>query len=213
MIIQEKMNVNVRKILSETGCRGSLLNCPCALLFGDPVYDSLHFPLAAGIVGPVQNFLLLCFGHGRISRHRRLIHGQLHTKANGYFVKVHADSPLQIFIWRRVAADTSSRAASNIQQPLGPSTSGAVHMIAETIDFHCHCKAEGRGKLRAGSAKFAEMQQKTGDFTGSVQPSRGFSVCKKARAFHPCLLTLIHRVQHILNKISFPPRIMLTVSI
>ena len=63
------------------------------MLFDDAVYDSVHFLLTSCVVCFVQNILFLRFCHGRIRCHSRFVHGQCHTEAYWYFVKIHVSFP------------------------------------------------------------------------------------------------------------------------
>lgn len=55
--------------------------------------DLVHFRFGTGIVGLVQNGLLLVFLHGGVSLHGRRIHGQSQAEADGNFVKIHCNHP------------------------------------------------------------------------------------------------------------------------
>lgn len=55
--------------------------------------DLMHLRFGTGIVGLVQNGLLLVFLHGGVSLHGRRIHGQSQAEADGNFVKIHCNHP------------------------------------------------------------------------------------------------------------------------
>ena len=54
------------------------------------IHDLLHFFLAAGIVGPVQDCLLLLPGHGGVGVHGVEIPGQGHAEADGDLIEIHS---------------------------------------------------------------------------------------------------------------------------
>ena len=53
------------------------------LVCSDGCNQGLHFLFTAGLMGPVQNGLLLGLGHGGVSLHCRPIHGQGQAEADG----------------------------------------------------------------------------------------------------------------------------------
>ncbi len=58
-------------------------------LFTYAVDDPVHFLLAAGIVGLIENCLLLLLGHGGIGIQGLGIPGQSHAEADGNLIKIH----------------------------------------------------------------------------------------------------------------------------